>query len=129
MRGHYKLLRVGNGTMRAAQVSLVAEPSDTWSIDIPPSVEQVVRLYGDALSEGIMLAAKHHESLGGRQHRFTVESLVRTAADTLADAVRCAGAVAAWKALGHDEGDITMEFRGGVLELSFPPRPGSQGTP
>jgi hypothetical protein len=50
--------------------------------------------------------------LGGGSAEFTILEFVELLVDTKEDAVRCASAAAAWKALGHSEADLTFKFNG-----------------
>lgn len=119
MKAEYRFLRTRNGITRFARVAVLAESAEAWSVELGRSLGEVAGLYGDALQEGIMTAAKEYEKIGGRCHRMVAESLVETASDTSPDAVRCAAAVAAWKSFGRDESEAVVSFGSNGWKVEF----------
>lgn len=126
MKGEYRFLRAHHGRMGFAKVVLRASSAKAWSIEFGRSADKAVAVHGDSLREGIMLAAHEYEKLGGACHRVEVESLVDSVADTSPDVVRCAAAVAAWKALGRNESEVVVVHGRHGWEVSFVPALGGE---
>jgi hypothetical protein len=118
VRADFRFLRAGKGTSRFARVVLTATPAAQWETHLQLQGDQAA-YHGEAIRAGIALASAAHAERGGPPHRIELEELIETAVDTMPDAVECAVAVAAWIALGHDEGEACFAFADGRWQVSF----------
>lgn len=119
MRAEYKFLRTRAGVTSFAVVGIDSSPSDSWSLSWNRQLLDLERVFGDAVEEGVMLAAREHTKQGGNPQQVEVISLMQTYVDTCPDAVVCAAAVATWKSLGHPEASICIKFQDGQWMPSF----------
>ena len=119
MRSDFRFLRTRNGVTRFAAVTLTANDAEVWSVGIDASMADAVDRHGDPLRDGVLIAAKAHERLGGRRHSVVIEALEETVVDTSPDAVRCAAAMAAWKSFGRDESNAHISYGPNGWEIHF----------
>lgn len=124
MRGEYRFLRHRGGIASVARVTVELHPDSAWSVsweklvsDSPSYPPRV--FYRSAAEEGVMLAAREHERRGGEPYQVHIVQVVEWPADTRADAVRCAAALATWGALGHAEAEATIVFLGEEWQVTF----------
>lgn len=118
MKSEYRFLRTQSGATSFARVTLSASPASEWCIEFD-RVMPIVPAYLDALRDGIAIAVREYERLGGVPHRIEVDALQETPADTSPDAVRCAATVATWKAFGREESRIVISYQTDHWETSF----------
>lgn len=110
MQAQHIFLRTHKGITSFAAVSVRSHINDAWSTTWSAAAAPLQRIYGEAVELGIRCATGEHERQGGEPHLIEVVSLEETPADTRADAVTCAAAVATWKSLGGAEGDVRIEM-------------------
>jgi len=115
MSAFYKFLKHKNGITSFAAIGLELLPLSEHRVSWPSDLMMYEQLYADAVAEGINFAMQHHLSLEGKPASFLVSEFQELPVDTKFDAVRCAASVAAWKALGHEEDEVTFEFNGSWL--------------
>lgn len=116
-------LRWQSGIASVAEVAVELQPSNSWAVtwDADSSLVRGRSFFGDAVEEGIQIAAREFERGGGKPHYVKVVELVDWPADTRKDAVRCAAALATWKALGGSESDASVVFEQGEWKITFGP--------
>jgi hypothetical protein len=112
MKGSFKFFKHKNGISAFAAIGVESAPSSDLSITWTKDVAHYERNYGRAVREGISQALSWHRDLGGGSAEFTILEFVELVVDTKVDAVKCASAAAAWKALGHSEAELTFDFDG-----------------
>lgn len=115
----HRFLHTYDGVTSFAIVGVALQPSPAWSVQWNDSVPRYNE-FDTAVEEGVRNAAREHERQEGEPHIVQIMELVETLADTRADAVRCAAAIATWKALGHSESDANVLFEGGQWQVTFP---------
>ncbi|SRR5258705_10520334 len=112
MKGSFKFFKHQDGISAFAEVAVESAPSSDFCVKWTSDLANYERSYGGAVREGITQALRWHRDLGGGSAGFTILEFVELVVDTKADAVKCASAAAAWKALGHSETDLTFDFDG-----------------
>ena len=107
MRGEYRFSKTQAGTTRFARVEVELEPgSGPLQITFDPLVGVVPQPLIAVTTAGAMLATQsisHAHPELPRIERIRVLSLQWSASDPFADAVRCAAAIAVWRAMLPDE--------------------------
>jgi hypothetical protein len=101
-----------------------AQRSSTWTITwgnltYNDASDPYNGYYDIALEAGAAIAVREHERQGGEPQRIEILALYANPVDTREDAVRCATALATWKALGHSESDTNVEFENGEWHVTF----------
>jgi hypothetical protein len=112
MKGSFKFFKQQNGTSAFAEIAVKSAPSSDFSVRWTNDRANYERNYGGAVWEGIVQALRWHRDLGGGSAEFTILEFIELVVDTKADAIKCASAAAAWKALGHSETELTFNFDG-----------------
>jgi hypothetical protein len=120
----YRLLRTHDGCTSFAKVVVDAQPSSTWTITwdrftYNDASDPYNGYYNIALEAGASIAVREHELQGGEPKRIEILALYANPVDTREDAVRCATALATWKALGHSESDANVTFEEGEWHITF----------
>jgi hypothetical protein len=113
VKASFKFLKMRNRIPAVAAISVesVSSPSsDSLKILWPDDLVFYEKFYAQTVRDGVQLAVHWHGS--GNNWIFKILTFTEFPADTLPDAVRCASAMAAWKALGHAEEELTFEFDG-----------------
>lgn len=111
----FNFLHVKNGRAYFARVVVVATPEVTGVQLLINAGEQNSHTPDDWLKAscaGAARALKEHLELGGNQTGLTISSVIGTEVDTREDVVEVTAACAAWKALGHEESQLKVEFNG-----------------
>jgi hypothetical protein len=111
MRATHKFFKHKNGKSAFAVVGIEAVPADEVTITWSPELAFAEKEYSPAVTEGINKAIRWHSERGGGLSTFTITEFTELYVDTKPDAVSCAAAAAAWKALGHDETLLNFEFQ------------------
>ncbi|MDQ5824660.1 MAG: hypothetical protein M3441_10695 [Chloroflexota bacterium] len=124
MNGEYRFLRTRDGVTSFASVTVELQPSSIYSVTSDnliynDSEELYNGFYNTALAEGVEIAARAHEQRGGEPQHVEIVKLHATLIDSRADAVRCATALATWKALGHSEDEVNVLFANGEWRVEF----------
>ena len=124
MIGSYRLMRATGDGMFFAFVAVEAEPGATWSVGRSglrqnKDAYPYTGFYDAEFEKGVMLAANKHEQLGGEPHRIEIVEFRWSNVDTRNDVVRCAMAVATWKALGYGEEAANVEYENGEWRVTF----------
>jgi len=114
----YKMLRTKGGKTAFAIVGVTAHEGQ--GIRWHESLSIVRRLYETPVETGIERALREHMERGGPNRSIEVTKLVESPSDTKEDAVRCASALATWKALGHLESESRIVFQGENWDVLFP---------
>src|SRR5262245_1386139 len=112
-------MKTRNGITAFAAVELTSQDSDKWAVCWGDAATQLRPVYGSAVDGGIQLARNAHEERGGVPQQITIVSLSETTSDTRADAMRCATAIALWKAWGYSESEVTAAFVDGEWRVRF----------
>jgi hypothetical protein len=112
MKASFKFFNHKNGISAFAEIGVESTLSAEFSVKWADDLAHYERNYGDAVREGIIQALRWHVDAGSGSAAFTISQFIELVVDTKADAVRCAATVAAWKALGHSETDLTFAFDG-----------------
>ena len=123
MQSSYKFFKHRNGISAFAEVAISSEPSSDFHVGWADDLVREEQDYRNAVREGVAQAARWHTDLGGEHASFTICRLVELRVDTKEDAVLCAAAMAAWKALGHPESEIEFVFDG-----TWRPQPVAKGS-
>ena len=118
MISRHRFLHTRDGVTSFALVGVTSQPSDDWIVEWHGSVTRYKDLDA-AAEEGVDIAVREHEHRGGEPHLIEIVELIETPVDTRADAVRCAAALATWKALGHSESDANVMFEEGEWRVTF----------
>ena len=108
----FRFIKYSGAVPRFAGVTVGSDEAEEWSIEWRLSEPGLMRLYGSAIEDGVRAACLEHAKRGGTPGRITVFELVETACDTTPDAVRCASFGATWKALGHPQEQVLLEWDG-----------------
>jgi len=113
MEGQFNFLRVKNGRTYFARVTVASDPEvegvrvlSTAGSQNPHTPEQWI----DAARVGSEKASQMHLALGGDKIGLSVTSVLGTEVDTTDNIIEVASFCAAWKALGHVETDLSIEF-------------------
>lgn len=115
----YRFLQTRNGAVTFAKISVVSSASEAWVVVMGEAVKVAEVAYGQAILDGLKIAMEEQDKRNGPRFSIVVNELVETVADTTADAVECAAAVAAWKSFGGEEDDIVLRFGGGRWQAFF----------
>lgn len=122
MTGEHRFLRTRNGITVFARVRLTSRLGEHWTTIVSPELGRLRDIYEPALRAGIDLAADAHMQRGVQPQVVEVVDLGHSFVDTTLDAVKCAAALAAWKAWGHLESEATIVFADGEWSIMFQPR-------
>ncbi len=117
----YRFLRTFAGQTRFAKATVVSVASHTWSVELSKQVGELAPLYGSAIASGVERAVAEQNRRKQPPYTVSVLNIVESPADTSADAIECAVAVAAWKSFGGEEQDISIDFEEGRWKVSFKP--------
>ena len=112
MKASYKFFKHKDGASAFAEIGIESAPSPEFSIKWANDLKRYEQIYGNAVRQGIAQSLRWHRDLGGSVATFTVSEFVEMVVDTKEDAVKCASAMAAWKALGHSETELAFDFDG-----------------
>ena len=109
----FNFLRVKNGRPYFARVSVVADlaiqgvqvlqKTNSHDSHFPQS-------WLDAAFVGATMALDRHLQLGGNKIGVVINWVLGTEVDTTTDSVETAAYLAAWKALGHQESELDLDF-------------------
>ncbi len=125
IRTKHRFLRwMGGGAVSFAEVAVDLQPSSTWTITwdnltYNDSEYSYTGFYNTSIEEGVDIAAREHERRGGEPYLVGIVELIDQPVDTREDAVRCAAALATWKALGHSESEANVVFENGEWRVTF----------
>lgn len=119
MIGAFRFLRTFQGSVKFADVSVASTPAARLEVSWAAGLDPLQRLYGGAVADGVGIAFDEHRRRGGTPHAVEVTALRESPADTTADAVKCAAAIACWKSWGHPESEATLVNVAGEWNVSF----------
>ena len=113
MESHFNFLRVKGGWTYFARLAVV---SDAGIDGVQLSAEDVsenphlAKKWMEAARLGAEKALQAHLESGGTRLGLMIMSVLGTEVDTTCNAVEVASYCAAWKALGHSETELAIEF-------------------
>lgn len=119
MIAEYRFLRTRNGATWFAHVTIVSAEASAWSSTRSDAVEELEPVYGHAIQRGLALAMAEQKRRNGPSFAIAVSRLIEAVADTSADVVECAVAVAAWKSFGNEGREVSLDFQDGRWMASF----------
>ena len=124
MPSQYGFLRTHGGITYFARVAVESQLSSTWTVTwnkmiYNDSSHPYNGYYDTALETGVAVAVREHEQRGGVPQQVEIVELLANPVDTPAHAVRCATALATWKALGHSESDMYVVFEEEEWRIKF----------
>jgi hypothetical protein len=103
MQGSHTFRQVKNSVGNFAHVSLLCHPGKEYAVHWSADENESKVIHSLALLQGIEDSYRKHLAEGGAPSAFTIEEVQELPVDTTADAMRCAAAMATWRALGHGE--------------------------
>ena len=113
MESEFNFLQVIAGKTYFARVT-VAASSEVESIQISPKAgsqnPNASRRWLEAARMGAERARQAHSERGGPNLGLTIMSVLGTDVDTTDNSVEVAAFCSAWKALGHPEAELKLEF-------------------
>lgn len=112
MESQFNFLRVKGGRTYFARIAVVLDIATTGvKLSVIGSQNPPVpELWIKAAQLGAEKAMQAHLELGGDEIGLKITSIIGTEVDTASDAIEVASFCASWKALGHSETDLIIEF-------------------